>query len=190
MTRLALFLLVGGAAAFFNVDMLKSRVRVGQKAPEWEVEIHTGQLLSTEFLAGQPYVLWFYPTAGESLAITEALSFSALFDDFKRMGYPRVFGVSTDSVEVNKAFHDKYELPFALCCDYDKVLTKAFDGCKPSKDATDFCAMAIPACVVVDGDGMIMSYEYPFDPRLGPRNLLNSLTPRVGPTSLKAPKSN
>jgi len=99
------------------------------------------------------------------------LAFTELSEKFKAKGYD-IFGVSTDSVEENAAFHAKFDFAFPLLCDPDKAMTKAFECCKPSND--DPCAMSARVCVVVK-DGNIAQYLDPFDAREGPAVLLANL---------------
>ena len=123
------------------------------------------------------------------------MAFTELCSAYKAKGYD-LYGVSTDPVADNKAFHEKFDFSFPLLSDLDKSMTKAFDCCKPAKDGSDPCAMASRAragagavprdalrapspcfqvTVVVGADANVVKYENPFDAREGPAALLAEL---------------
>ncbi|KAJ1458952.1 hypothetical protein M885DRAFT_613856 [Pelagophyceae sp. CCMP2097] len=100
-------------------------------------------------------------------AVTDSTS-----SKFRKKGFGDIYGASTDSVEANKAFHDKFSFSFPLLSDLDKSMTQSFNCCKPSGD--DACAMSARVCVVVS-EGKIEQYLSPFDAKEGPAALLASL---------------
>jgi len=97
------------------------------------------------------------------------LAFTELCSAYKAKGYD-LYGVSTDPVEANKAFHEKFDFNFPLLSDLDKSMTKAFDCCKD-----DECSKAARVTVVVGADENVVKYENPFDAREGPAALLAEL---------------
>lgn len=72
------------------------------------------------------YVLvYFYPKADTPGCTKQACSLRDSFATLTTKGV-RVFGVSMDSVKAQKAFKDKYRLPFDLLADADGSTVKAF----------------------------------------------------------------
>lgn len=99
---------------------------VGDPAPEMTVTTHTGETVNlSEAYAGGPVLVYFYPKADTPGCTKQACNIRDNFDDLRRKGI-NVFGVSTDSVESQNQFQEKYALPFTLVADTDKALGKAF----------------------------------------------------------------
>lgn len=88
---------------------------------------HNGEtFVSCEHL---PLVLYFYPKDNTPGCSTEATEFSALYNDFKNLGY-EVVGVSRDSVASHQKFVCKLDIPFALLSDSDETVCRQFDVMK------------------------------------------------------------
>lgn len=72
------------------------------------------------------YVLvYFYPKADTPGCVKQACSLRDSFSTFVEKGV-KVYGVSKDGAKAQKAFKDKYLLPFDLLADVDGVVLKAF----------------------------------------------------------------
>ena len=98
---------------------------VGQAAPEFTLETDAGATLSLKDLRGQKVVLYFYPKDDTPGCTTQACEF--------RDSMPRftddtavVLGISPDSVKSHQKFKLKYELPFTLLADTEKVVAQAY----------------------------------------------------------------
>src|SRR5690606_30749914 len=89
------------------------------RAPDFELSDQAGRPVSSQDLAGSPYVLYFYPKDNTPGCTTEACAFRDLHPAFRKLGV-RVFGVSADSERSHAGFANKYELPFTLLSDPDK----------------------------------------------------------------------
>jgi thioredoxin-dependent peroxiredoxin len=97
----------------------------GAAAPSFALLDDSSQLFSSHVLAGEPYVLYFYPKDDTPGCTKEACDFRDRMAEFSRAGL-RVIGVSPDSVEAHGRFKDKYDLPFRLLSDEDRTLAKAY----------------------------------------------------------------
>ena len=76
--------------------------------------------------AGQGYTLvYFYPKADTPGCTAQACSLRDAYAQLQEKGV-KIFGVSTDKVEAQKAFQEKYKLPFTLLADHDKKVVAAF----------------------------------------------------------------
>ncbi len=71
-------------------------------------------------------LVYFYPKADTPGCTAQACSLRDQYAKIQKLGV-QVIGVSTDSVEDQKAFKAKYRLPFTLIADTEKVWAKAFD---------------------------------------------------------------
>ncbi|WP_182087008.1 peroxiredoxin [Aureimonas sp. ME7] len=93
----------------------------GQKFPIFDLPADSGENVSSESLAGQPYVIFFYPKDDTSGCTLEALDFTALAPDFVKAGV-RVFGVSPDGIDKHCRFRDKHSLAVPLLSDPELAL--------------------------------------------------------------------
>ncbi|MEN9991404.1 MAG: hypothetical protein RLZZ224_1106 [Verrucomicrobiota bacterium] len=76
--------------------------------------------------ATQGYVLvYFYPKADTPGCTKQACSLRDAYEKITAKGV-KVFGVSMDSVEAQKAFAEKYKLPFTLLADKEGKVADAF----------------------------------------------------------------
>ncbi len=98
----------------------------GAVAPDFALLTDTGETLTLSALKGRPVVLFFYPKDDTSGCTTEACEFRDLFPRFEQ-GKAVILGVSPDSVNSHAKFKAKYELPFTLLADTDKVMVQAYD---------------------------------------------------------------
>ena len=72
-----------------------------------------------------PTVVFFYPKADTPGCTKQACSLRDAYADLTGKGV-KVFGVSVDPVKAQKAFKDKFQLPFELLADEDGKVIAAF----------------------------------------------------------------
>lgn len=101
-------------------------IAAGQLAPDFTLPTDTGDSLTLSSLRGQWVVLYAYPKDDTSGCTTEACEFRDLFPKFKK-GKAVILGISPDSVKSHQKFKTKYELPFTLVADEEKVALQAYD---------------------------------------------------------------
>ncbi len=99
-------------------------LEAGDTVPEFELTAHDGSLVSSQALRGRKYLLYFYPKADTPGCTKEACAFRDAWDEVREAGL-EVFGVSFDSPAGNRAFAEKYRLPFRLLSDADQSLARA-----------------------------------------------------------------
>src|SRR5947207_14981775 len=100
-------------------------VHDGDKAPDFELPMDSGETLALSRLKGHPLVLYFYPKDDTSGCTAEAKDFTCLIDDFKRSG-AEVIGVSPDSPESHRKFREKYGLGVRLLADEAREAAEAY----------------------------------------------------------------
>jgi peroxiredoxin Q/BCP len=101
------------------------RLTVGSKAPSFSLLDQNGQVFSSEKLAGQKAILYFYPAAGSPGCSKEAADFQDRISEFTAEGYA-VIGISPDEPAKLKDFEDSQRLTFPLLSDPDFVAHKAY----------------------------------------------------------------
>lgn len=101
-------------------------LKVGDAAPQAESLDQDGRPVSLRQLYGSGWTLvYFFPKADTPGCTAEACSLRDAFADLARKGVT-VVGVSADTPKEQKAFRDKYHLPFTLLADSDKHVIRAF----------------------------------------------------------------
>jgi peroxiredoxin Q/BCP len=103
-------------------------LRVGQKAPDFDVVSSSGQRLKLSELAGKKnVVLYFYPGDFTPVCTKETCGFQGAYDELKGQD-TEVIGVSVDSDDSHRKFAEKYGVQFSLVSDQDKALAKAYEA--------------------------------------------------------------
>lgn len=103
-------------------------LRVGQKAPDFDVVSSAGKRLRlADFVGQKNLVLYFYPGDFTPVCTKETCGFNALFDELAGQD-TEVVGVSVDSDESHRKFSEKYGLKFDLVSDGEKALAKKYEA--------------------------------------------------------------
>jgi peroxiredoxin Q/BCP len=100
-------------------------LQVGDEAPDFDLLADDGERYSKASLAGQRYVLYFYPRDNTPGCTIEAKEFTELLPNFEELGVV-VLGVSTDSVESHAKFRSKQELGVVLLSDNEHAASTAY----------------------------------------------------------------
>ncbi len=100
---------------------------VGAAAPTASALTHEGVLLNlADVYRAQEYTLvYFFPKADTPGCTKQGCSLRDAYAELTAKGVA-IIGVSTDSVAAQKAFREKYHLPFILLADTEKTVIKAF----------------------------------------------------------------
>ncbi len=93
-----------------------SELKVGDKAPDFELPKDGGGQVNLSQFHGQKVVLYFYPKDDTSGCTSEAQGFTAAAAAFKGVNAV-VIGVSKDSIKSHDKFKAKYELDLILASD-------------------------------------------------------------------------
>jgi len=97
---------------------------IGEKFPPFELTAHDDTVVSSSDLVGTVFLLYFYPKANTPGCTKEACALRDHWSDLKDAAI-EVFGVSYDTPQSNRAFAEKFNLPFLLLSDSEKVLARA-----------------------------------------------------------------
>ncbi len=93
--------------------------------PDFELAATGGQRFQLSAFAGHPLILYFYPRDDTPGCTDEGIQFTALHEEFRRIGY-NIFGVSRDSVASHEKFKKKMGFPFELLSDPDEAACTLF----------------------------------------------------------------
>src|SRR4249919_2039503 len=100
-------------------------MKVGQKAPDFTVVDDSGKTVKLSDYKGKRVVLYFYPKDDTPGCTKEACSFRDADQTFAEKGI-KVFGVSTDDEKSHQKFISKFQLPFDLIADTDKMIVEKY----------------------------------------------------------------
>jgi thioredoxin-dependent peroxiredoxin len=109
-------------------------VAKGEMAPDFEAPDQDGTEFRLSSLRGSPAVLYFYPEADTSGCTLESKGFRDVYGEFTAQKVA-VVGISTDDCPKQKAFMDKYGLPFPLIADSKREVAKKFGVLGPGGKA-------------------------------------------------------
>lgn len=103
-----------------------TKLQVGDRAPDFTAQTHTGQTIRlADFVGQRGLVLFFYPRDGTPVCTQEACSFRDSYEQFTAAGV-EVIGVSGDSTSSHQEFAQRHQLSFPLISDTGGTLRKAF----------------------------------------------------------------
>ncbi len=97
----------------------------GDKAPDFQVKDQDGKMVALKDFLGHKVILYFYPKADTPGCTAESCNLRDNYDDLLERGY-KIIGVSPDTVEKQKKFAEKYNLPFPLLADTELEVIKAY----------------------------------------------------------------
>ncbi|MDO4224521.1 MAG: thioredoxin-dependent thiol peroxidase [Bergeyella zoohelcum] len=100
-------------------------LKVGEFLPQFEGINQDGKTIKSEALKGQKLVIFFYPKANTPGCTAEACNLSDNILELKKAGYT-LLGISADSVEKQKKFHDKFSFKYDLIADESRVICEQF----------------------------------------------------------------
>jgi len=100
-------------------------LKEGDQAPDIHLQTDTGEDFRLSHLKGKRVVLYFYPRADTPGCTVEACEFRDGIKTFTKKGSV-VVGISPDKPAAQAKFKTKYELPFTLLADEDKVSAEAY----------------------------------------------------------------
>jgi peroxiredoxin Q/BCP len=124
-TKLLSLLALPLALAMSNTA--KAELKVGDSAPEITATTDAGTSLAfSDVYSKQPYTLvYFYPKADTPGCTAQNCSLRDSYEALTAKGVA-VIGVSHDNVADQKAFKEKYHLPFTLVADPDDKVIGSF----------------------------------------------------------------
>ena len=100
-------------------------LQAGDRAPDIQVHTDTGEDFRLSEMKGKRVVLYFYPRADTPGCTVEACEFRDAIKAFGKQG-AAVIGVSPDKPAAQAKFKQKYDLPFTLLADQDRVAAEAY----------------------------------------------------------------
>lgn len=101
------------------------KLNIGDKAPDFKGIDQNGNTISLSDFNEKKLILYFYPKDNTPGCTAESCDLRDNYDMWLSKGY-QVVGVSPDSAKSHQKFITKYNLPFPLIADEEKVIIKAY----------------------------------------------------------------
>lgn len=109
-----------------------TKLKVGDKAPEFTARDENGNTISLSDYKGKKLVVFFYPAANTPTCTVEACNLRDHYKELKNKGY-EILGVSADTQRKQLNFKKKFNFPYPLLADVDKEVINAFGVWGPKK---------------------------------------------------------
>ena len=145
--------------------MAPSSIRVGQKAPDFELPDENMKNHKLSDYRGKKTILAFFPAAFSGTCQQEFCTFRDSSADLSKVN-ATVLGVSTDTFFALKAWADQNKLTFPLLSDYNKEVIRQYGVVNP--DMIGLKNIAKRAVFVIDRNGVVRHREVLEDARNEP----------------------
>jgi peroxiredoxin Q/BCP len=100
-------------------------LKIGDKAPDFEVNDQDGVPVKLSDLHGQKVVLYFYPKDMTPGCTAESCNLRDNYERLQHQGY-EVLGISSDDEQSHRKFIEQQNLPFRLLADTDRKVHDAY----------------------------------------------------------------
>lgn len=129
-------------------------LEIGMKAPNFTLKDKNGNDVSLSDFLGKRVILYFYPKDNTPGCTRQACAFAGAYKQFEAKGV-EVIGISKDSVASHVKFAEKYDLPFILLSDPDRVAIEAYGVWQEKKMCGKVSMGVVRTTFIIDEDGNI-----------------------------------
>lgn len=127
---------------------------IGTKAPNFTLSDKDGNAVTLSDFLGKRVVLYFYPKDNTPGCTRQACAFAGAYKEFEARDIV-VIGISRDSVASHQKFADKYDLPFILLSDPDRVAIEAYGVWQEKKNYGKVSMGVVRSTYLIDAEGNI-----------------------------------
>ena len=149
-------------------------LKVGTKAPGFNLLDQNGIKRSLSDYKGQKVILYFYPKDMTSGCSKQACVFAELYPQFREKDAV-VLGVSKDSVESHKKFEEKFGLPFTILSDPNQEVIQAYDVLKEKSMYGRKYMGVVRSTYLIDEKGIIAKTFDKVKPAYNAKQMLNEI---------------
>ena len=129
-------------------------LEIGMKAPIFTLKDKNGNDVSLSDFIGKKVVLYFYPKDNTPGCTRQACAFAGAYKQFEAKGV-EVIGISKDSVASHVKFAEKYDLPFVLLSDPDRIAIEAYGVWQEKKMYGKVTFGVVRTTFIIDENGNI-----------------------------------
>lgn len=156
-------------AGLIAASAVAAELKVGDSAPAFTLTAHDGSAFSLESRKGKGWtILFFYPKAGTPGCTKQACAFRDAADNLRKQG-AEIYGISTDTVDKQAAFHKEHKLQFPLLADPDAKVANSYGVKFP------VVKIAKRWTFIVDSELKIRNIDTEVDPLLDAKNVGETL---------------
>ncbi|MBR7888521.1 thioredoxin-dependent thiol peroxidase [Marinomonas sp. A79] len=129
-------------------------LEIGQVAPDFSANDQNGNTITLSQFKGKKVVLYFYPRDSTPGCTAQACDLRDHYQTLLDQGFV-VLGVSTDTEKKHQNFIAKYELPFPLIADTEKVVHELYGTWQLKKFMGRESMGTVRTTFVIDENGLI-----------------------------------
>ena len=129
-------------------------LNTGDRAPNFTLKDKNGNDVRLSDFIGKKIVLYFYPKDNTPGCTRQACAFAGAYKQFEAKGI-EVVGISKDSVASHVKFAEKYDLPFILLSDPDRVAIEAYGVWQEKKMCGKVSMGVVRTTFIIDENGNI-----------------------------------
>ena len=129
-------------------------LEIGMKAPNFTLKDKNGNDISLSDFLGKKIVLYFYPKDNTPGCTRQACAFAGAYKQFEAKGV-EVIGISKDSVASHVKFAEKYDLPFILLSDPERIAIEAYGVWQEKKMCGKVSMGVVRTTFIIDENGNI-----------------------------------
>ena len=149
-------------------------IKEGMKAPEFTLNDKDGNAVSLSDFLGKKVVVYFYPKDNTPGCSKQACAFAEAYEGFKEKNVA-VIGISKDSVASHVKFAEKYNLPFILLSDPDRIAIEGFDVWQEKKMCGKVSMGVVRTTFIIDENGVVEKVMEKVKPDTNAREILEYL---------------
>ena len=149
-------------------------LQIGMKAPDFTLPDKNGNPVTLSSLRGRRVVVYFYPKDNTPGCTRQACAFAANLAEFEKRGIT-VIGISKDSSASHQKFAEKYNLPFILLSDPDRVAIEAYGVWQEKKMAGKVGMGVVRTTFIINEDGLIAAVMPKVKPDTNAQDILAML---------------
>ena len=135
------------------------KLKVGEPAPDFELQDEAGTMWSLGSLSGQKVIVFFYPADDTPGCTREACDFRDHYDRLRDAGY-EVLGVSDQGAESHRAFKSKFSLKYPLLIDEFGEMARAYGVWTNHGDYHGVPLHVSRSTFVIDEKGTLVDARY------------------------------
>ena len=129
-------------------------LEIGMKAPAFTLKDKNDNDVSLSDFLGKKVVLYFYPRDNTPGCTRQACAFAGAYKQFEAKGV-EVIGISKDSVASHVKFAEKYDLPFVLLSDPDRIAIEAYGVWQEKKQYGKVTFGVVRTTFIIDENGNV-----------------------------------
>jgi peroxiredoxin Q/BCP len=149
-------------------------LHIGQQVPDFELPNQDGKFIRLSDFRGKPVIIFAFPKANTGGCTMQACSFRDTFPQIEAENAV-VLGISMDTPDELKSWHDKHHLPYDLLSDPDKQAIDPLGAGDNSLFGLIPMSGAKRSYWVIGPDGALCDMQIGVSPQASVQKALNAL---------------